>query len=281
MGRRTSNSGDDLLPAGSEVLLEKNTDHGAVRIEQDPSRASGRLVFLDGVACSYLDLDDPEHLEFTYIRRFADIIGAFWPAPEPLRVTHVGGGGVSLPRYLADARPRSSQIVYEYDGALIELSRQHLGLTTHPGLKVKIGDARPRMDRRTADSADVVVGDAFVGRVVPPGLSSVEYVRQVRAMLGETGIYLLNVIGGPDLHLPRRHAATLRAVFPTVLVSADPDVLSGKVSGNLVYLATARRAKNLPLGAILRACTSGSYPDRVIRPDEMASFIARAPVLTD
>ncbi|WP_051265047.1 spermidine synthase [Nakamurella lactea] len=279
--KRSRSLTDDLLPAGSEVLLDIATDHGALRIEQDPSRPSGRLVFLDGVACSYIDLDDPGHLEFTYIRRFADIIAALWPSPEPLRVSHVGGGGVSFPRYLADTRPRSSQIVYEYDGALIELSRQHLGLVTHPGLKIKIGDARPRMDRRTPDSADVVVGDAFVGRVVPPALSSVEYVRQVRSVLGDSGIYLLNVIAGPDLHLARRHAATLRSEFPTVLVSSDPDVLSGKVSGNLVFLATGRRAKDLPLGAILRACTSGSYPDRVIRPEEIAAFIAHAPVLTD
>lgn len=272
---------DEVLPTGSEVLLETSTDHGALRIEQDPSRPSGRLVFLDGVACSYIDLDDPGHLEFTYIRRFAGIVQALWPAPEPLRVTHVGGGGVCLPRYIADTRPKSTQVVYEYDGALIEQARKHLGLVTYPGLKIKIGDARPRMDRRTADSADVVFGDAFVGRAVPRTLSSVEYVTQVAAVLGGSGVYLLNVIGGPDLHLARRHAATLRAVFPTVVVSSDPDVLSGKVSGNLVFMATARRARDLPMSAIVKACTSGSYPDRVIRPEEIGAFIARAPVLTD
>lgn len=281
VAKRSHDPLDDLLRAGSEVLLDRATDHGTLRIEQDPSRPSGRLAFLDGVACSYIDLDDPGHLEFNYIRRFADIMQAFWPAPAPLRVTHVGGGAVSLPRYIADTRPRSTQLVYEYDGALIDCAREYLGLRTHPGLKIKIGDARPRMDRRSPDSADLVIGDAFVGRVVPPTLSSVEYIRQVRDILGDTGVYLLNVIGGPDLHLARRHAATLRSVFRTVLVSSDPDVLAGKVSGNLVYLATGRRSRDLPLGHILRACTSGSYPDRVIRPEEIAAFIAHAPVLTD
>ncbi|MEJ7651704.1 MAG: fused MFS/spermidine synthase [Nakamurella sp.] len=271
----------DVVPAGSEILLDRATDHGWLRIEQDPSAPSGRIVFLDGVACSYIDLDDPQHLEFTYIQRFAGIIEAFWPAPHPLRVTHVGGGAVSLPRYLADTRPRSAQLVYEYDGALIELSREHLGLTTFQGFKVKIGDARPRIDRRSPGSADVVVGDAFVGRTVPPQLASQEYLEAVRDVLDVGGIYLLNVIAGPDLHLARRHAATLRSVFSTVLVSADPDVLAGKVSGNLVYLATDRLARSLPIGPILAACTSGSYPDRVIRPDEISRFAAGAPVLTD
>ena len=272
---------DDLMGAGQQTLLETVTDHGSVRIERDPSRASGRLVYLDGVACSYIDLDDPAHLEFLYLRRFTDIIESVWPAPEPLRVTHVGGGGVSLPRYLADTRPRSTQIVYEYDAALIQLARTHLGLISFPGLRIKIGDARPRIDRRTSGSADLVIGDAFVGRAVPPQLSSVEYLRQLRHLLVESGVYLLNVIGGPDLHHARRHAASLRVVFPTVLLAADPDVLSGKVSGNLVFLATARPARKLPVDAIVRACSTGEYPDRVIRPDDIGSFAAGAPVLTD
>lgn len=267
--------------AGQQTLLESVTDHGSVRIERDPSRTSGRLVYLDGVACSYIDLDDPAHLEFLYLRRFTDIIESVWPAPAPLRVTHVGGGGVSLPRYLADTRPHSTQIVYEYDAALIQLARTHLGLISFPGLRIKIGDARPRIDRRTSGSADLVIGDAFVGRAVPPQLSSVEYLRQLRHLLVESGVYLLNVIGGPDLHHARRHSASLRVVFPTVLLAADPDVLSGKVSGNLVFLATARPARKLPVDAIVRAFSTGEYPDRVIRPDDIRSFAAGAPVLTD
>lgn len=267
---------DGILPAGQEVLLETTTDHGAVRIEQDPFVPSGRLVYLDGVAASYVDLDDPQHLEFLYIKRFADLMQVFWPAPHPLRVTHVGGGAVTLARYIADTRPHSGQIVYEYDGALIELARRELGLRTFPGLKIKIGDARPRMDRRSAGSADVVVGDAFVGRDVPTQLSELDYVRQVDTVLDTGGVYLLNIIGGPDLHRAKRHTATLRAVFRTVLLSADPDVLAGRVSGNLLLLATDRVGSDLQLGALVRACTRGEYPDRVIRPDELGAFVGDA-----
>lgn len=266
----------DVLPAGSEVLLDRATDHGHLRIEQDPSRPSGRIVFLDGVACSYVDLDDPRHLEFSYIQRFADLLEAWRPAPAPLRVTHVGGGAVSLPRYLADTRPQAQQTVYEHDGALIEITRAELGLRTHPGLRVKIGDARPRMERRSPGSADVVVGDAFSGRTVPLTLASVEYVRLVQQVLADDGIYLLNVIGDRDLGTARRHAATLRAVFRTVLLTADPDVLAGRATGNLVYLATDTPVRELPLGAIQRACTRGAYPDRVIGPDELGAFAADA-----
>lgn len=265
-----------MLPAGSEVLVDRPTDHGHLRIEQDPATPSGRIVFLDGVACSYVDLDDPRHLEFSYLRRIADLVEACRPAPEALRVTHVGGGAVSLPRYLADTRPHAQQTVYEHDGALIEITRSELGLRTHPGLRVKIGDARPRMERRSPGSADVVIGDAFVGRAVPLPLASVEYVQLVSRVLDTGGIYLLNVIGDQDLHTARQHAATLRAVFRTVLLTADPDVLSGRAGGNLVYLATDLRARDLPMGPVLRACSSGPYPDRVIGPEEITAFAGDA-----
>lgn len=273
-GEADSGWDDGLLPAGDEVLLERRTDHAVVRIEQDPVRPSGRLVFLDGVAASYVDLDDPGYVEFTYIQRFADIVDAIFPVPAALRITHVGGGAVGLPRYFADTRPRSSQLVYELDGRLIELAREHLGLVTHPGLRVKIGDALPRMQRRSADSADVVITDAFVGRVVPEQFRGAGWLELVRHVLVPDGLYLLNVIDGPDPSAARRHARDLQQAFRTVLLTADPDVLAARTSGNLVFLATDRPLNTLPLGKLMRAFTSGPTPDRVIRPDELSRFIA-------
>lgn len=267
---------DATLPAGSEILYAGRTDHAEARIERDPSCSSGRLLFLDGVAASYVDLDDADHLEFLYIQRFAALLGVLWPEPRPLRVTHVGGAAASLARYLGEARPHSAQLVYEYDGALVELARRELGLLTFPGLKVKIGDARPRMDRRSAGSADVVIGDAFVGRKVPETLRGSDYVRQVATVLDAGGVYLLNTIEGPDLLGARRHAATLQRQFRTVFCTTDPDVLAGRTSGNVLFLATDRDTFTFPLGALTRVCTTGSYPDQVIRPDDIADFIGDA-----
>ena len=47
------------------------------------------------------------------MQAFADVLDAL-PA-GPLAVTHVGGGGCTLARYLAATRPGSSQIVLEPD----------------------------------------------------------------------------------------------------------------------------------------------------------------------
>src|SRR5689334_1167082 len=131
----------DLTPAPEWDL---STTYSVARIEPDPSRPSGRLLFLGGIECSYVDLADPRHLEFSYIRRIADLVDLFRPARAPIEAVHIGGGGCTLPRYIAATRPRSRQLVYEKDAGLVELIRKYLGLRTSPQLRVRIGDARER-----------------------------------------------------------------------------------------------------------------------------------------
>jgi len=139
--------------------------HSVVSIEADPSRPTGRMVFLDGHESSYVDLADPTHLEFSYMRRIGDVIDLIRPARQPLDVLHVGGGGFTLPRYVAATRPRSRQVVFEYDAGLVRIAREHLGLAASPGLRVRVGDARARLAERPDASADLVIGDAFSGLV--------------------------------------------------------------------------------------------------------------------
>ena len=91
------------------------------------------MVFLDGHESSYVDLTDPTHLEFSYVRRIGDVLDLIRPARQPLDVLHIGGGGFTLPRYVAATRPRSRQVVFEYDAELVRIAREHLGLAASPG----------------------------------------------------------------------------------------------------------------------------------------------------
>lgn len=260
---------------GDEATLPARgrTTYADVEIEADPGRPGGRMLYLDGIECSYIDLEDPTHIEFGYIRRFADVIDLAAPPRQPLRVTHLGGGGFTLPAYVAATRPRSQQFVYEYDAGLIEVARRELGLRTGPGMRVKIGDARERLTHRSPGSADVVIGDAFVGRAVPPHLASVEFVRLVASVLADGGIYVLNVIDEPPLRAVRCHVATVRRVFPHLTVSTDPDVLRGKASGNLVIAASAAP---LPVDELRRRAGRGSLPERVLDESELTTLAGTA-----
>ena len=83
---------------------------------------------MDGAPQSHVDLDDPRYLEFEYMRRLGHLVDLAAPAGEPLRVLHLGGGGLTLARYVAATRPGSEQLAVEADAALVELVRRRLPL---------------------------------------------------------------------------------------------------------------------------------------------------------
>jgi len=252
--------------------------HSVVSIAGDPSRPSGRMVFLDGHESSYVDLADPTHLEFSYVRRIGDVLDLVRPPRQPIEVLHVGGGGFTLPRYVAATRPRSRQVVYEYDAELVRIAREHLGLPSSPGLRVRVGDARARLAERPDGSADVVIGDAFAGVVVPAHLATVEFAAEVRRVLRPDGLYLLNVIDCPPLRVSRAEASTLLAAFEHVGLVADRDLLRERDAGNVVFLASAAP---LPLAEVRRAAARGAFPDDVLDRAGVAAFAGPAAVATD
>jgi SAM-dependent methyltransferase len=236
------------------------------------------MLFLDGHESSYVDLVDPTHLEFGYVRRIGDVLDLVRPPRQPLDVLHVGGGGFTLPRYVAATRPRSRQQVYEHDGGLVLLAREHLGLRATPGMKVRVGDARARLSERPDDSADVVVGDAFSGVVVPHHLATLEFAEEVRRVLRPDGVYILNVIDCPPLRVSRAEAATLLAAFDHLLLTADRDLLREREAGNVVFVASAAP---LPQAELARAAARGPLPEDLLDRAGVRRFAAGAAVVRD
>src|SRR3954447_26144390 len=143
---------------------------GDLVIRRDPRRASGRLLRQDDMDASYVDLADPRHLEFDYLR-WARIV---LEAVRARRVLHVGGAGCALPRALAAADPTSRHEVLEVDSRVLEMARAHLGLRRAPGLRVRVAEGRAALEARADASADAIVVDAFVGARVPERLVTVE-----------------------------------------------------------------------------------------------------------
>ncbi len=216
---------------------EAETDYHCAVIVGDPDRPGGRTLILDDLRHSHVDLDDLGHLEFDYTRWVGDAIDAL-PA-GPLDAVFLGGGGYTLPRYVTSVRPGSRSRVLEVDGELVTLARRRLALRTGPALRVRVGDARVTLRAEPADSADVLVGDAFGSRSLPWHLATAEFAREIRRVLRPGGLYALNLIDQGDLELMRAEAATLLDVFADVRLVAHPDV-GGAGGGNVVFLASDR-----------------------------------------
>jgi MFS family permease len=196
----------------------------------DEARASGRTLVLDDLRHSYVDLENPRHLEFAYARW----IGGLIDARRPRDAVFVGGGGFTLPRYVQATVPGSRSLVLEVDRELVKLNRERLGLRTSGRLRVRVGDARITMRSVPSRSADMVVGDAFGGLSVPWHLTTQEFLSDVKRVLRPDGVYAMNVIDHAGLKFARAEAKTLRSVFAHVAVVDDADP-----GGNLVLVASA------------------------------------------
>ena len=92
---------------------------------------------------------------------------------------HIGGGGLTLPRYLEHVRPGTSSLVSEIDPGVVKIDTEQLELETGEGIEVRVEDARLGLGRLADDSRDLVVGDAFGGVSVPWHLTTREAVREV------------------------------------------------------------------------------------------------------
>lgn len=281
--RRPAAAGAAAVLVGAAVLAlvrpspcDVETAYHCARIVADPDRPTGRVLRLDTARHSYVDLADPTHLEFPYVRAIAAVVDAVVPAGRPVDALHLGGGGATLPRWLAATRPGSRSLVFEIDPRVVAVDRERLGLRTGPALEVRVQDARLGLAEEPAGSRDVVVGDAFGGLAVPWHLTTREAVSDVRRALRPGGVYAMNVIDHPPLRFARAEAATLRAVFRHVAVLAPPDTLAGRGGGNLVLVASDAP---LPLAAIASRLPRDGTGWAVQR--DAAAFAAGARVLTD
>ena len=191
----------------------------------------------------------------------------------PLSVVHLGGGGCTLARWLASTRPGSTQVVVEADEQLVEVVRRQLGTQ---GFRLRVGDGREALSHLQPGTSDVVVGDVFVGAQVPGHMATVEHVRLVHRVLKPGGTYVVNIADSGALPFARQQVATLRAVFPHVLVLADPGVMRGRRFGNLVL---AGSEKPFPAGDLRRTTARALGRARVV--DDVDAFIGGARPATD
>ncbi|GAA1430387.1 hypothetical protein GCM10009616_14830 [Microlunatus lacustris] len=227
------------VPSGCDL----ETAYHCADIRSDPARSSGRTLVLDGASHSYVDLDDPTHLEYDYVRGVVATIDGAFPPEVALRAHHLGGGGLTVPHHLAATRPGTRSTVSEIDPGVLRLNRERLGRDPEDGIELTVEDARLGLGRLGSDSVDVVVGDAFGGVSVPWHLTTRETVAEIERVLDDDGLYVLNVIDSGSLAFARAEAATLAGVFEHVAVASEPAVVdrANGLGGANVVLAAANR----------------------------------------
>ncbi|MBW0118239.1 spermidine synthase [Pseudonocardia abyssalis] len=257
----------------ARAVVRAEVDHGSAELVGDPDRPQGWTLLVDGTAQSHVDLDDPTHLEFEYVRRLAHVVDLVAPPTAPLRVLHLGGGAWTLPRYVAATRPGSTQQVAEIDAGLVDLVAARLPVDGY-GIEVTVGDARAVLTEVPTGSVDLLVLDVFAGARTPAHLTTTEFVADAARVLAPGGMYAANVADGGALPFARTQFAVAGSRFARLAVVVAPNVLQGRRFGNLVLLA---RDGELPVQGLVRRAAGDPFPARVLD-DAQVRELATTPV---
>ncbi|MEM1139888.1 MAG: fused MFS/spermidine synthase [Pseudomonadota bacterium] len=146
--------------------------------------------------------------------------------PKADNLAEIGFGGGRTAAYLHLHMPQTEITAVEIDKAVLDLAQAHFGIVPDERLKLVARDGRLFL-KRTKESFDVILIDAYRGSFVPFHLLTQEFFETVEARLNEGGVAVQNI--EPSTMLYDRALITLRAVFDHV------DVYPAR--GNIVAIA--------------------------------------------
>ena len=231
---------------------------GNLVVERDPRRPSGRLLCQAGMEASYVDLADPAHLEFDYMRWMRMVLRA----ARARRVIHIGGGACALPRALAAEDRAGLQEVCEIDPEVVALARDHLGLRRMPGLRVRVAEGRAFVARAGPGSRDAIAIDAFVSASVPRWLITAEGLSDIARVAPLALVNVLDDRSAREVHVV---AAGLSVAYPRVWT------LGGR-TGNTIVVGESADLE-LALDRIEAGAAADPSPARLTAPAAVARLI--------
>ncbi len=201
---------------------------------------------------SAVDLDDPLRLVVPYTRT---LFAAAFLQPKPQRVLMIGLGGAGFNRVFTHAFPAALLQSVELDPKVFELCQSRLGFKPTSQTPVATMDGRLYV-KRSKQTWDWLILDAFRAGFVPPHLKTQEFYRECAAKLGERGVFVTNLHTSTELYAS--DLKTIQSVFPQVVLFQT----TGR--GNVIVCAVKYRAPSVtdpaawpagdPLNAALAAC---------------------------
>jgi hypothetical protein len=199
-------------------------------------------LIVGGIPQSRVSLAYPELLDYPYVRHIARMLDAAAPAGTPLRTVHLGGGALTLPRYVAATRPESAQLVVEFERALGEAVLEALPLPEGADVTMLWGDARELAATAGAETGwhDVpfTIVDLWDAARVSAHVSSAEFYALVAARMSPGGVMAVNLLDGGSFEYARGQAATLATLFGHVAVVLDTEPFGHPPVDNVVVFAS-------------------------------------------
>jgi spermidine synthase len=239
----------------------------SIEFEPDVFSRDGLTLLVDGEAQSHVDPADPTRLFFEYVRRIGHVVDGLAAPGAPVRALHLGGGALTLPRYVEATRPGSAQVVVEHDRAVLDAVLAKLPLPHGADLELVVADAAAAVGGRRGEF-DLVVVDLYAGLEPPDFVATAGFAADVLAALAPGGVAAVNVADAAGLARLGAQARAFARAAPSagLLVAGPPEVLSGAEEGNAVLVAAPGA---LPAWLEPRLRAAGPHPADVLTADRL------------
>lgn len=246
------------------------------RLIPDPLVPGAFRVQFGETAQSWVDPDRPDELAFEYVQHlamFLDETVLARPEDERVRVVHIGGGGLTLPRWVEWRRPRTAQVVCEPDSELTAEVRRKIPLGKFSGIKIRDVDGLAGVAAMPPSWADAMIVDAFDGAQVPGELATAEFFDDAARVLRPGGVFAMNLTDHAPFDWARRCIAGIAGRFRHLVVGAEPAVLKGRRFGNLVCGASSQP---LPTPSLVKQAARQVFGYRLLANKDIARFLSGA-----
>ena len=269
------------------------TAYYCIRVADDPAVSDHQTVkelILDHLVHSYNSLEDPNYLQYGYIKVYAevaDMLARRLP-DQSLRVLYIGGGGYTLARHIEATYPNARQEIMEIDPGVTQTVYEQLGVDPHTTNIVTYNvDGRlmaNQLVQRDAGQYDLIIGDAFNDLSIPYHLTTREFDQEIKRLLKPGGFYLALVIdklvGGKFIPA---YTDTVLQVWPGVQVLSEGETWQSASPSTYVVAAGDRPVAPEELMLAHGQGPNGAIVTRIMPGDLMHQWldVAQAPVLTD
>jgi len=283
-GHTFANSRPDAMDSGcykeTNYFCIKVTDHAV-----SPEKNLKTLV-LDHLIHSYNSIEDPLHLQYGYIKVYAELVEYVAQTYPNYRAFFVGGGGYTLPRQMETLRPDAHIVVTEIDPGVTQTNFERMGLDPNTNIVTYNADARQIVEEyQGREKFDLVFGDAFNDLQIPYHLTTREFDQSVRNLLKDDGIYIALVIdklrGGQFMP---SYVRTIQTVFPYIYILNDSNLMWNSTSPNTYLVAASATPIDLNrLKGVRGQGINGATITNAMPADQMEKWLEESPsvILTD
>ena len=189
-------------PADPAVIYEDETPYCHVSVRRVSERPDRRAFMQDKLKHSEIVMGNVADLRYFYTKIYAGLTHGLSGDNGDLSMMVIGGGGYAFPQYLKTTWPDSHVEVVEIDPGVTEAAMEAFGLDRDTTIETVNMDARNYVDRmleREGKAGDVrrydfIYEDAINDYSVPFQLVTKEFNDKVARVLGDDGVYMVNLI---------------------------------------------------------------------------------------